>query len=125
MSFIDSVARKVVSSTLQRYGKLVTYTSTVPGVRDPNTQTVPLVTTVSTRYVIVEPVIKRDAGAVDWKPGTVAEAADLRVSFSGKDYPEPILGALLTIDGRDYRLLGFTPVYSGSQVAMYICRVRE
>jgi hypothetical protein len=125
VSFIDTVARNQAANVLKRFGKLVPYTSYAPGARDPATQTVPLVATVSSRYITVESVIKRDAGALDWKPGTVAEAADLRVTFCGRDYPEPILGSLLTIDGRDYRLLGFTPVYSGTQVATYICRVRE
>lgn len=123
MSAIDTIARAQAKSAIAKYGKRLTFRALTTGAHDAVTHSPGVVEAVYTLRGLLEEYALRE---VD---GTNVMRGDMKVTVAAKDNEVPKVGWTVDLDvavpPARFTIIAVGAVYSGEQVALYICQVRK
>lgn len=118
MAVLDRVMRNLAVRLSDTFGKAVTVTIQYPGSYDPATRS----TSPTTADVAVTGVV----GAYDVRQfGDQIQQNDLPLFLPARDIARPQPGDMVTLDGVVMRVVDVRAHYSGAEVALYECQVRQ
>lgn len=118
MAVLDRVMRNLAVKLSDIFGKAVEVTLSYPGSYDPATR--------STSPTTVEQTVRGVLGAyrVD-QFGDQIQQNDLPLFLPARDLERPRPGDLVTVDGKALRVIDVRSHYSGAEIALYECQVRQ
>ena len=123
MSAIDVIARAQAASAISKYGKALLFRKKTVGAHDSATHTL---ANGENTYSIKTLLEEYSQYLVN---GTTVQAGDLKLTLAAKGNQIPEIG--WTVDLyvgttlTKYSIVSVSAVYSGEQVALYICQVRK